>query len=168
MARVLVSVGSNMEPERNLALAAREMNGEFDSVRFSAAYRNAAVGFEGPDFINCVVEFRTTLVPRELVERLRRIEELCGRPRHAPKWAPRSMDLDLLTYDELVLDDEDIKLPRPDLVKRVYMLGPAAELAPDVKHPVLGKTLGELWSAFDVNGHTMTRVPLGLEGQADA
>ena len=66
----------------------------------------------------------------ELVSRLHRIEELCGRPRAAPRWAPRTMDLDVLLYGEMVCDEPQLKLPRPDLLKRAYMLGPLADLAP--------------------------------------
>ena len=71
------------------------------------------------------------------------------------------MDLDILLYGDLVCDEPDLVLPRPDLVRRAYMLGPIAELAPDVVHPVLGRTMGELWSAFDRDAHDMLPVEIG-------
>lgn len=160
--RVLVAAGSNIEPERNLGLAAREIARAFPGAAFSAAYRNPAVGFDGPDFINYVAAFDTVLKPREVVDRLHAIEALCGRPRQAPKWAPRSMDLDLLMYGDVVSDDPGLPLPRPDLLQRAYMLGPAAELAPQLLHPRLGVTLAQLWSGFDHGAHAMVRVPLDL------
>jgi 2-amino-4-hydroxy-6-hydroxymethyldihydropteridine diphosphokinase len=160
--RVYVAAGSNVEPERNLALAVRELRRSFGEVRCSRAYRNVAVGFDGPDFINLVAAFETALGVHEVVAELQRIEGLCGRARLAPKWAPRSMDLDILLYDRMLSDQPGLVLPRPDLVKRPYMLGPMAEIAPDERHPTLGRTMGELWATFDREAHAMTAVALDL------
>ena len=158
MPRVFVAAGSNVDPERNLAKATREMESSFPDIEFSPWYRNRAVGFDGADFINLVAGFTTQLPLHDVVTRLRAIEELCGRPRAAPKWAPRSMDLDILLYGDLVCDEPGLKLPRPDLVKRPYMLGPMADLAPEVQHPTANATIGELWSRFDRAAHPMTRI----------
>jgi 2-amino-4-hydroxy-6-hydroxymethyldihydropteridine diphosphokinase len=159
MPQVFVAAGSNIEPERHLAVAAREMRAAFPDIRFSPWYRNKAVGFDGEDFINFVAGFTTELPVHDVVKRLREIESLCGRPREAPKWAPRSMDLDILLYGDFVCEEPGLKLPRPDLVKRPFMLGPMADLAPDLVHPTLKVTIGELWRRFDQAAHPMTRVP---------
>ncbi len=159
---VHVAAGSNVDAERNLALAARELRRSFGTLRFSPAYRNVAVGFEGPDFINLVAAFETRLGVREVVAELQRIEGLCGRARDAPKWAPRSMDLDILLYGALLSDEPGLRLPRPDLVKRPYMLGPMADLDPDLRHPTLGLRIGDLWAAFEREAHPMKIVPLDL------
>jgi len=158
MADVFVAAGSNVEPERNLTRAVEEMRREFPDIRFSSWYRNPAVGFQGDDFINFVAGFTTDLPVRDVIQRLQAIETVCGRPREAPRWAPRSMDLDILLYDALVLDKPRLKLPRPDLLKRAFMLGPLAEIAPDLVHPTLGVTIGELWQRFDQAAHPMTRM----------
>lgn len=159
MPRVFVAAGSNIDPERNLTAASREMASAFPDIRFSPWYRNRAVGFEGADFINFVAGFTTDLPIPDLVGRLRAIEERCGRPRAAPKWASRSMDLDILLYGDVVCDEPGLTLPRPDLLKRPYMLGPMADLAPEVVHPTANATIGELWQRFDRAVHPMTRVP---------
>ncbi len=159
MPRVFVAAGSNIEPEKNLARAAREMARAFPDVRFSPWYRNKAVGFEGEDFINFVATFNSELPVHAVVNRLREIETLCGRPREALKWAPRSMDLDILLYGDMVHEEPGLKLPRPDLLRRAFMLGPMADLAPEVVHPTLHVTIGELWKRFDQAAHPMTRVP---------
>jgi 2-amino-4-hydroxy-6-hydroxymethyldihydropteridine diphosphokinase len=159
MPRVFVAAGSNIEPEKNLAQAARAIERAFPDVRFSPWYRNKAVGFEGDDFINFVAGFSTELPVHDVVKRLREIETACGRPREAPKWAPRSMDLDILLYGDLVHEEPGLKLPRPDLVKRPFMLGPMADLAPEIVHPTLHVTIGELWQRFDKATHPMTPVP---------
>jgi 2-amino-4-hydroxy-6-hydroxymethyldihydropteridine diphosphokinase len=158
MAQVYIAAGSNIEPERHLTMAARELERQFPGVRFSPWYRNRAVGFEGEDFINFVAGFSTQLPVDEVLQRLHAIETLCGRPREAPRWAPRSMDLDVLLYGDLVCQEAHLKLPRPDLLKRAYMLGPLADLAPDVVHPTEGQTIGELWQRFDRAAHPMIQV----------
>ena len=158
MAEVYVAAGSNIEPERNLQLAVAALAREFPGSRFSPWYRNRAAGFEGDDFINLVAGFATALDPPTLLERLRAIEAQCGRTRDAPRWAPRSMDLDVLLFGELVCVAPPLTVPRPDLLKRAYMLGPLADLAPDLKHPTAGKTIGELWRGFDQAAHPLQRI----------
>ncbi len=158
MPKVYVAAGSNIEPERHLALAASELEREFPGVRFSPWYRNGAVGFEGEDFINLVAEFPTDLPVGEVRSRLQAIEARCGRPRGAPRWAPRSMDLDILLYGDAVSRDSALRLPRPDLLRRAYMLGPLAQLAPELVHPTERVTIGELWRRFDRAAHPLVEV----------
>lgn len=158
MPGVYVAVGSNVEPQRNVTLAANELRREFPDVRFSPWYRNRAVGFEGADFINFVAGFMTTLSIGDVQVRLHAIEALCGRPRDAPRWAPRTMDLDILLYGDLVCDEPRLKLPRPDLLKRAFMLGPLAALVPDLVHPTEKVTIGELWRRFDRAAHPLIEV----------
>ncbi|HEV2285241.1 MAG TPA: 2-amino-4-hydroxy-6-hydroxymethyldihydropteridine diphosphokinase [Steroidobacteraceae bacterium] len=158
MPAVYVAAGSNIEPERHLRQALAELAREFPGLRVSSWYRNRAVGFAGEDFINLVAGFDTTLPAHAVLERLHAIETHCGRPRGAPRWAPRSMDLDVLLYGDLVCVEPGLQLPRPDLVKRAYMLGPLAELAPGVRHPTAGLTIGELWGGFDQAAHPLERL----------
>ena len=164
MPAVYVAVGSNVEPERNLALATRELRREFPDVEFSPWYRNRAVGFEGADFINLVAGFTTSLPIESVLARLHAIETLCGRPRDAPRWAPRTMDLDVLLYGDLICDTPRLKLPRPDLLKRPFMLGPLATLAPNLVHPTEKLTIGELWQRFDRAAHPLIEVEPTLLG----
>jgi 2-amino-4-hydroxy-6-hydroxymethyldihydropteridine diphosphokinase len=152
---VYVAAGSNVEPERHVARAVAELAREFPGARSSPWYRNRAVGFEGADFINLVVGFVTALPVHAVLERLHAIEARCGRQRDAPRWAPRTMDLDVLLYGELLCDEPGLKLPRPDLLKRAYMLGPLAALAPEVMHPTAHLTIGELWQRFDRAAHPL-------------
>jgi len=153
--QVLVAAGSNIEPVANLRRALDVLVRHYPRLRCSRAYRNAAVGFEGEDFVNLVVGFDTGDDVESVLAHLHEAEAKCGRERMAPKWAPRSMDLDVLLFGDRVCDEPGLVLPRPDLVHRAYMLGPAAELAPGTVHPTLGRTLAELWRDFARDGHPM-------------
>src|SRR5690349_12558600 len=148
MPDVYVAAGSNVEPEKNLARALDEIEQAFGDVAISPAYRNQAVGFTGEDFINLVVGFRTDDPPVQVKETLERIELSCGRARNAPKWAPRTMDLDILMYDQLVSDQPGLLLPRPDLLRRAFMLKPLVDIAPGLLHPTQHRTMAELWAQF--------------------
>jgi 2-amino-4-hydroxy-6-hydroxymethyldihydropteridine diphosphokinase len=157
---VYIAAGSNVEPEKNLRLALRLLDEKFAPLKVSSAYKNKAVGFEGEDFINLVIGFTTELSMQGVLEALHSIETACGRPRNAPKWAPRSMDLDVLLYGDRIEKTEAYTLPRPDLIRRPYMLGPMAEIAPDVRHPLGDKTFAQLWNEFDRDAHSMQSVQL--------
>lgn len=158
MPQVFVAAGSNVAPLEHMALATGELARAFPDVRFSPWYENHAAGFQGADFINLVAVFTTELGVDELLVVLRGIEAVCGRPREAPRWAPRTMDLDVLLYGDLVCQRPGLTLPRPDLLVRAYMLGPLADLAPDLVHPSAGATIGELWRRFDQAEHPLRRV----------
>lgn len=158
MPAVYVAAGSNVDPEHNLARAFAELARRFPGLRSSGWYRNAAVGFSGADFINAVVGFDTDHTLEQVLEQLHAVEALCGRARAAPKWAPRAMDLDVLLYGDRVCEGSPATLPRPDLLQRAYMLGPLAEIAPDVRHPTAHSTIAELWARFDRAAHPLIRV----------
>ena len=160
MPDVYVAAGSNIDPVNRLGQALTALKEHYGTITASRAYRNKAVGFSGADFINLVVCFATDEALDQVLAVLHAIEEQCGRPRAAPKWAPRAMDLDVLLYGEKVGMFPGLTLPRPDLVRRPYMLGPMAEIAPDVIHPVLKKTMQQLWDEFDRAGHAMEEVEL--------
>ncbi|MEJ0100307.1 MAG: 2-amino-4-hydroxy-6-hydroxymethyldihydropteridine diphosphokinase [Pseudomonadota bacterium] len=163
MTLAYVSGGSNLDVEPSLLLAARALKAAYPGARFSRVYRNPAVGFEGPDFLNFVVALPVEGEPGALKAELERIEGLCGRPRYAPKWAPRSMDLDILLFGEVVLNMPGLVIPRPQLTNWAFMLGPLAELAPDVVHPTAHQAVGELWRRFNQAEHPLHPVPLDLQ-----
>jgi 2-amino-4-hydroxy-6-hydroxymethyldihydropteridine diphosphokinase len=159
---VFVAMGSNIDPERRMLQAARALGHHFVGARFSSCYRNPAFGFKGPDFINAVAGFESALPPAQLLQITHEIEAQCGREACAPKWVPRAMDLDLLLYGNVVGEGPGYTLPRPDLLQRVYMLGPLAELAPSLIYPPAGPTIGELWQRFPYREHTLEPLPLNL------
>jgi 2-amino-4-hydroxy-6-hydroxymethyldihydropteridine diphosphokinase len=159
---VYVAAGSNVAPLENLCRALDVLDHDFAPITVSRAYANAAIGFEGDDFINLVVGFETDLTVHQVIERLHAAETACGRERLAPKWAPRAMDLDILLFGDTVCAEPGLTLPRPDLLKRPYMLRPAAEIAPDTVHPIERRTLRELWREMQATQAAHAMRPMKL------
>lgn len=158
--KVYLSVGSNQEPTRHIPDALRRLEQRFGAIRTSSVYRNRAAGFEGEDFLNLVVELTTDEPPEAIVAELERLHALAGRVRGANRFASRTLDLDLLLYGDRV--DEALQLPRSDITEYSFVLGPLAELAPDLRHPVSGETMAALWSRFDQSRHPLHRLPQGF------
>ena len=163
MAEIFVAAGSNIRPRASLRRAVATLFAAFPGLRASRAYANAALGFEGYDFVNLVLTFQTGEPLPALLERLKTVERASGREPGAPRWASRTLDLDLLMYGDLVGQFAGVTLPRPDIVERSYVLGPLAELAPGRRHPALGETFAALWQRFDRDSHPLVEV--SLEGE---
>jgi 2-amino-4-hydroxy-6-hydroxymethyldihydropteridine diphosphokinase len=148
MQDIYISAGSNMEAETRIRSALAMLENEFGTLRCSTVYKNPAVGFAGTDFLNLVIGCRSALPVLEIVNRLDWIEKAHGRDRRLPKFSPRTLDLDLLLYGDAVLEQEPYKIPRADILDYAFVLGPLAELAPELLHPLTHKTMAELWEDF--------------------
>ena len=160
MARVYVSVGSNIERERHVRAALVALEQRFGSVAVSTIYESAAVGFDGAAFYNLVVAFDTDEEVHAVAAALDAIEDANGRRRNGPRFSSRTLDLDLLLYDDLVLDEPGLRLPRKEIPDYAFVLKPLLELAPDGVHPVSGRRYAELWAEFDVDSQPLRPVTL--------
>jgi 2-amino-4-hydroxy-6-hydroxymethyldihydropteridine diphosphokinase len=157
MPRVWLSIGSNQDREQNIRGAVRALRAEFGELTLSSVYESPAVGFDGDPFFNLVAGISTDLPADLLNKRLRAIEEAHGRIRQGEKFTSRTLDLDLLTYDNLVSDNKGIKLPREEILQYSFVLMPLAEVAGEERHPLNGRTYGELWEAFDSSSQPIWR-----------
>jgi len=147
MHRAWLSLGSNLEPERHLRAALAELRARFGALLVSPAYRFAAVGFEGPDFINLAVGLDSDLGAVDLDDWLHRLEDRHGRRRDVPRFSSRTLDVDIVLFDDLVMDGPGhLQLPRKELAE-AFVLKPLADIAPDLRHPVNGQTLRSLLAA---------------------
>lgn len=151
----LIGLGSNLgDPVRELELALAEL-GRLRGTRLlarSRLYRTPPWGLAGqPDFVNAVAEVETSLGPRELLEGLLGIERARGRRREGPRWGPRVLDLDLLAYGSVRLDEPGLRLPHPRLAARAFVLLPLAELGAQRRLPGLA-TVGEMLAQVDAEG----------------
>jgi len=155
MPRVYVSIGSNIDRRRNVAAAISALAREFGELQQSRTYETEAVGFEGDPFYNLVVGFESELGPQQIAQILRRIEDDRGRQRSSGKFSARTLDLDLLLYDDLVLDEQGLKLPRPEILDYAFVLRPLAEIAGELRHPVTGFSFATLWDEFDPTAQPM-------------
>ena len=162
MARVYLGLGSNIDAEKNLRLGLRELRRRFGDLRISKTYRNAAVGFEGEDFLNLAVELEADATPGDIHAQIEDIHEIAGRQRGSDRYSSRPLDIDLLLHGDMVLGEAPLRLPRPDVLEYSFVLRPLSELAPDYVHPETGKTLGEHWQEFDVASHPLTPVEVIL------
>jgi len=157
MAQVYISVGSNIDRRRNIAAALQILTDTYGELQQSSVYESAAVGFDSAPFYNLVLGFSTQQSPQAVHEQLHSIENRCGRQRTAALSA-RTMDLDLLLYDDRVMTEGKLVLPRDDINRYAFVLRPLAEIAAAARHPVTGVTFKDMWAAFDDETQPLTRV----------
>jgi 2-amino-4-hydroxy-6-hydroxymethyldihydropteridine diphosphokinase len=156
-AQVYVSIGSNIERTQNIEAALQQLKADYGDLEQSSVYESAAVGFDSAPFYNLVVGFVTDASPREVQRQLHIIEQNSGRVRNGTL-AARTLDLDLLLYDDLVIDEDTLTLPRDDIERYAFVLGPLAEIAGSKRHPVTGRRYADMWSEFDDTQQKLTRV----------
>ena len=163
--RCWISIGSNLERERSVRGAIDALQAQFGDLVISPVYETAAVGFQGDPFYNLVVGIESERSVREINRVLRAIEDAHGRVRGPVKFAPRTLDLDLLTWGDAVGIVDDCELPRDEILKYPFVLAPLADVAPDERHPVVGQRYAELWQQMAHHNGPLKRAALSLEEQ---
>jgi len=162
VARIFLSLGSNVDAQQNLRLAVRELKDAFGDLRLSPVYRNQAVGFDGDDFLNLVAGCDTDRSVEEIVGIIESIHRLAGRERGDQKFSSRPLDIDLLLYGDLIITD-GVRLPRPDVLRYSFVLKPLVDIAADTVHPETRCTVADHWARFDVESHPLHEEGLDLD-----
>lgn len=155
MARVYISIGSNIDAENNVRLAVHALQQHYGKLILSSVYESEAVGFDGDNFLNLVAGLNTEEDVHTVADTLRKIEDDNGRDRSGPRFSARTVDLDLLLYDDLVVEEAELQLPRDEITKNAFVLLPLEEIAPQLIHPVSGNTMCDHWLNFDKNSQRL-------------
>lgn len=164
-----LSLGSNLEPGRHLRAAVHALRERFPGVRVSPFYRFPAVGYDGPDFVNAAAVLETDLDAHALNAWLHALEDAHGRDRSGPRYSDRTLDIDIVLFDDLVAEGPGpaaptgttpvLRVPRDEL-RHAFVLKPLADIAPDARHPVSGQRIGALWAAHP--DHDVAFEPVAL------
>ena len=160
MAQVFIGMGSSFNRLESINAGISSLKKEFGNLNVSTLYESEAVGFVGENFYNLVVELYTTLTVPALISRLKAIEVEHGKAVNAVKFAPRTLDLDLLLYDQLI--DKKYNLPRAEITKNAFVLKPLAELAAHLKHPILDDTYQLLWQNYPQQNQKLWKIEYPL------
>lgn len=150
MNKCLISIGSNIDRTHHIRAAVRALGQQFAHLCCSPVYETEAVGFDGEAFYNLVVCGYTEATVAQVNDTLKHIEQQNGRRPSNEKFCPRTLDLDLLTFNDVV-STQPVVLPREEILHNAFVLQPLADLVPDDVHPVTGLTYQQLWHAFDAS-----------------
>jgi len=165
MSQVYLGLGSNIDRRKHITAALDALSRAFGELRLSSVFESEAVGFNGSPFFNMVVGLTTDRPIAELSDLLKQIEYANGRCRQGPKFSPRTLDIDILIYGDRVGDYDGVKLPRSEITKNAFVLWPLAQIAPERRHPALGKSFSQLWHEYDKAQQKLWPVPFYWRGR---
>ena len=149
MALIYLSLGSNIDRHRRITAALDALAENFGELLLSSVYESVSVGFEGDSFFNLVVGINSSQSVGQISKILKLIEDQNGRDRSGPRFGPRSLDIDILTVDNIAGEIDGIQLPRDEVLKNAFVLLPLAEIAAQTQHPVTGLNYSQHWQEFD-------------------
>jgi 2-amino-4-hydroxy-6-hydroxymethyldihydropteridine diphosphokinase len=158
MPKGYISIGSNIDKDKNIFASLRALEHHFGQLTISSIYESEPVGFTGDTFYNLVVGFNSNLSVKQVAKQLRQIELDNGRTRDCQKFSARTLDLDLILFDDLILNDGRLQIPRDEIERYAFVLEPLAEIAPTLKHPISHLSYADLWEKFDKTNLKQKRV----------
>ena len=159
MAKIYISLGSNVEREHYVGAGLIALQQAFGDINVSSLFESEAIGFAGAAFYNLVVAVDTLLSFEDVATLLKKIEFAHGRSIKAKKYSPRTLDLDLLLYNN-VIAQKPAQIPRDEILTNAFVLWPLSELAGELAHPVNKKTYRQLWQEYDQSSQKLRKVPL--------
>jgi 2-amino-4-hydroxy-6-hydroxymethyldihydropteridine diphosphokinase len=147
--RGYISIGSNIDKDKYIPASLCALKLAFGKLTVSAIYESEPVGFTGDAFYNLVVGFDSDLEVKSVAKQLRQIELDNGRTRDSQKFSSRTLDLDLILYGDLIINDGRLQIPRDEIEHYAFVLEPLADCAPELKHPINHLSYAQLWERFD-------------------
>ena len=153
-----ISIGSNIDKELHIPSSLEALKKQFHKIIISSLYETKAVGFQGDDFHNLIVQFSSTLEAKAVARILRQIELEHGRTRDSRKYAARTLDLDLILYGDLIISDGRLQIPRDEIERYAFGLEPIAEIAPNLLLPISHRCYRDLWNKYDKNNLKQKRL----------
>jgi 2-amino-4-hydroxy-6-hydroxymethyldihydropteridine diphosphokinase len=144
-----ISIGSNIDREKHILAGVKALKAHFSSIILSSVYESDAVGFDGNPFLNLIAAVETQHSPQQVDLLMHEIEKQNGRTSEQKKFKPRTLDLDLVLYDDFISQDAELEIPRDEITRYAFVLEPLAEIAGGLEHPVLNTSYTALWQAFN-------------------
>jgi 2-amino-4-hydroxy-6-hydroxymethyldihydropteridine diphosphokinase len=163
VARVYISLGTNINRDSNARTGIDALRKSYSGLLLSSVYESEAVGFKGDNFYNMVIGLETSNDVFTVARHLRQVEEANGRDRNQPKFSSRTLDLDLLLYDDLIVNEQGLQIPRDEILSRAFVLWPLAEIAPELLHPEVNRSYEALWRDFDKTKEALEPVPFKFD-----
>lgn len=158
MATVYISIGSNIDRAKQIMSGVQALQAEYGDVQLSSVYECEPVGFKGDNFYNLVAKVNTNNTPGQVGEHLKELEKIHGRVDFSKKISARKIDLDILLYDDLVLQTP-VQIPRDEIPENAYVLQPLAEIAGDLIHPLLKQSYSLMWQKYNKSKQQLKKVP---------
>jgi 2-amino-4-hydroxy-6-hydroxymethyldihydropteridine diphosphokinase len=153
-----ISIGSNIDRDKYILAGVKALKTHFSAIILSSVYESDAVGFDGNSFLNLIAAVETNQSPQQVDSLMHEIEKQNGRTSEQKKFNPRTLDLDLVLYDDFVSQDTELEIPRDEITRYAFVLEPLAEIVGSLEHPVLHKTYSALWQAFNKTGLVQKRI----------
>jgi 2-amino-4-hydroxy-6-hydroxymethyldihydropteridine diphosphokinase len=155
--QVYIGLGSNVDRDKHTRAGLERLQQVFGELILSNVYESEAIGFAGTHFYNLAVGVSTDLTLKQVCQQLKTIERQNGRQSAEKKFSPRTLDLDLLLYDDLVTS-VDVELPRAEIEHNAFVLLPLSEIAPDVMHPLRKQSIAEMWHCYDKSKQKLWKI----------
>ena len=163
MPSVYLSIGSNVDRRHNVKSCISSLKAIFGNLSMSPVYESDSVGFEGDNFYNLVVSVQTALSVGQISQVLKKLENEHGRDRSAPKFGPRTLDIDIITVDDFVGEYDGVKLPREELLENAFVLLPMVKLIGNELHPETKRSYIDHWHEFDKTKQFLTEISFSFD-----
>ena len=163
MKDVFIGIGSNVDREANITSCINELRNVFSNLEISPVYETSSMGFEGPNFFNLVCKFSTDEELLNLKKMLNKIEIEHGRTFGEEKFSSRTLDIDILYYGDLIIESDEIKLPRDEITRYDFVLKPLVDIAPDFVHPVKQLTNKRILAEHEIEKLIIKKIELRLK-----